>query len=177
MQQRREEREIDSVTFHIPLLGVRQQRRLLFKLASVAGTPLSQMAAEEVREIESGEGVDKDKAKALWQGLSTAFKSLQDESALRTYEEIIALFLAEGVEGTKVTYLHEKGELATAFLRDVYDKIFDQKLDLEFRWVMACLEVNFSGFLERLTGGLGSVLGDLLQKDSSKSSFQTESTG
>ena len=167
-QQRRTEKEIGDFTFEIPLLGVREQRRLLFKLAGVVGIPLAEMSLDESRESK-GASVD------VWESLRSAFKTLADDNVLKVYEYMIDLFLGDAkTTGTKITYKHESGEMATAWLKDVHGSIFDQRLDLEFKWIWACLQANFAGFLESMNSERASAF---LQKVSGGSKSPKASTG
>ena len=154
---RREDKQIENLTFHIPKLGVQAQRRLLFKLAALIGMPVGDLLGQEAKAAADGESgeekpFDLDK---LWGSLGTALTTLADPKSLKLYEDIINTFKGDFKKGTgtEVTYEHENGEMATAALEgDVYENIFDQRLDLEAAWVWACLEVNYSSFLGKLKG-------------------------
>ncbi len=165
-QQRRTEKKIGEYTFLVPLLGVRDQRRLLFKLAGVVGIPLAELAGEESKE-------DQGVSTKLWDSLGAAFKSLADEKVIEVYEYAIQQFAKE----TKVNYVREDGKEVEPFLRDVYDDFFAGKLDLEFKWIWACLEANYSGFLESVTGGRAKGLVGSALKAVAESQSPKESTG
>lgn len=159
--------EIDDFTFHIPVLGIKAQRKILFKLSRIAGEPLADLVNNQIQE-DAGESTVN--VSAVFEALSSAFKSLQNPEIEQVYGEL----LEEFANDAKVEYLHESGEMANAQLKNVYDEIFHCKLDLEGQFLWACLEANFRPFFERVKGASKGALSALSGEPTEKGSTPKE---
>ncbi len=154
--------KVGEYTFLVPLLGVREQRAMLFKIAGIAGVPLADLANEEMAEI-SGDADETVGMDAMIKGLKSAFVTLQDPRLLETYEWMITQFTRD--RRAKVRYFNEEHQQeAEPFLSDVYDDFFHMKLDLEAQFLWACLEANFLPFTVRVRSVLLALFAKLKKK-------------
>lgn len=150
---RRVEKQVGEYTFLVPLLGVREQRKILFKVAGVMGVPLADLVDSELGESagteDATEGFD-----AMLKGLKSAFVALQDERTLDVYEWLLDSFSKDN--RAKVQYFKD-GNDYEPFLCDVYDEFFHMQLDLEAQFLWCCMEANFAPFTERVRNKLKLV--------------------
>ena len=144
MKIAREEYKIGDYVFLIPKLPLKKQRKVLFKLAGVAGVPLAELLGDEIAEAKGKKKATKGE-EAIMQGLKTVVATLGTDSTLDTYEELLEDFK----KPARVRYRREEdGELLEPLLVDVYDQIMTLDLEAQFFW--ACLEMNYKPFLERV---------------------------
>lgn len=144
MKINRVEYKIGKYTFLIPKLPLKKQRKVLFKLAGVAGVPLAELLGDEIAEAKGKKKATKGE-EAIMQGLKTVVATLGTDSTLDTYEELLEDFKGPA----KVRYRREEdGEMLEPRLDDVYEQIMTLDVEAQFFW--ACLDENYRPFLERV---------------------------
>lgn len=117
---------IDGVTFEVTPLGFRKGRQAFTRLAKALGPALG--AAESVTELAQGQGVNK--------VLERLVGEVSDDD-LDWFSETFA----------ETTRFSRDGERWPTMRSAEQDALFGGNLTLFFRWLMFCMEVNFSDFL------------------------------
>jgi len=173
---RLEDVQVEHITFSCPLLSVRQQRKVLFKIAGVAGVPVSSMLGDEFAEA-AGKKAETEGKEALMKAFQQVVQSLGDPKTEQVYDELINTFLDAGAMA-KFPNAKSPDGYQYQTVKEGYDEIFDQRVDLEARFLWACLEVNFSFLLRRVKGGAKAVLQRLTPENQGEDSKSQEgSTG